>query len=112
MSTPSAKRMRKMQQHDEELKKKLPELEAIPKKYAPQIKSCYDERLGANPNLSGRIAVGVDISAGRVTTARIEENTTGDKDLETCVVKKVRGWRFPTEVTESGVYFPFSLSTG
>lgn len=82
------------------------------KKYAPQIKSCYDERLGANPNLSGRIAVGVDISAGRVTTARIEENTTGDKDLETCVVKKVRGWRFPTEVTESGVYFPFSLSTG
>ena len=37
MSAPSAKRMRKMQQHDEELKKKLPELEAIRKKYAPHI---------------------------------------------------------------------------
>ena len=74
-----------------------------------QVKYCYEQRLKENPNLSGRIAVEVSIAAGRVTSAVIVENTTGDSALESCVTRKIRGWRFPAEA-EGDVYLPFALS--
>jgi hypothetical protein len=75
---------------------------------AGQVKYCYDQRLKENPNISGRIAVDVSISGGRVTSVVIAENTTGDKGLETCVQRKIRAWRFPEEV-EDDIYLPFAL---
>ncbi len=81
----------------------------VVKKYQGQIKSCYDQQLKVNPNLSGRVAVSVEISAGRVTTVVVEENSTGDDALGSCITKRIRGWRFPTEVTDS-LYLPFALN--
>lgn len=75
---------------------------------AGQVKYCYDQRLKENPNISGRIAVDVSISGGRVTGVVISENTTGDKGLESCVTRKIRAWRFPAEV-EDDIYLPFAL---
>lgn len=75
---------------------------------AGQVKYCYDQRLKENPNISGRIAVDVSISGGRVTSVNIAENTTGDKGLESCVTRKIRAWRFPAEV-EDDIYLPFAL---
>ena len=51
----------------------------------------------------------VDITAGRVTTVVVSENTTGDATLASCISKRIRGWRFPSEVTDS-VYLPFALN--
>ncbi|MFT5685630.1 MAG: outer membrane biosynthesis protein TonB, partial [Myxococcota bacterium] len=62
-----------------------------------QVKYCYEQRLKENPNISGRIAVEVSIAAGRVTSAVIVENTTGDSALEPCVIRTIRSWRFSEE---------------
>jgi len=75
-----------------------------------QVKYCYEQRLKENPNLSGRIAVDVSITGGRVASAIIAENTTGDTELESCVTRKIRSWRFPADA-EGDVYLPFALSS-
>jgi hypothetical protein len=74
-----------------------------------QVKYCYEQRLKENPNISGRIAVEVSIAGGRVTSAVIVENTTGDSALESCVTRKIRSWRF-SEEAEGDIYLPFALS--
>ena len=74
-----------------------------------QVQYCYEQRLKENPNIGGRLAISVDIAAGRVTNVRIDENATGDKAIEACVKSKVRRWRFSTDVTES-IFLPFALS--
>lgn len=80
-------------------------------KYRSQIQACYEQRLKENPSLSGRLMIEISISAGRVTSAGIEENGTGDRGLETCVVGRVKTWRFPEDATMD-LYLPFSLSAG
>ncbi len=76
------------------------------------IKSCYDAQLKVNPTLNGRISVSIDINAGRVGSASVGANTTGDNTLGECIRKKVRSWRFPEDLTESGVSIPFALAPG
>jgi len=74
------------------------------------IQACYERRLKRNANLSGRVmllfVVGVD---GRLLEAEIAENTTGDREIERCILKQIRGWRFPRPATgeEAEVSIPF-----
>lgn len=84
-------------------------IRGVVRKYQGQIQACYEQQLKSNPNLGGRVAVDVDITAGRVTTVVVAENTTGDSSLASCITKRIRGWRFPSEVTDS-VYLPFALN--
>lgn len=80
-------------------------------RYGSQVQACYEQRLKENPSLAGRLMVAVSVNAGRVTSVGIEENGTGDKGLETCVIGRVRTWRFDAGVTMD-LYLPFSLSAG
>lgn len=80
-------------------------------RYRGQVQNCYEQRLRENPSLSGRLLIAININEGRVTSAGIDENGTGDKGLETCVVGRVRTWRFDPEVTMD-LYLPFALSAG
>lgn len=84
-------------------------IKSVVAKKKGQVQYCYELRLKENPNIGGRLAISVDISAGRVTNVRIDENATGDKAIESCVKSKVRRWRFSTDVTES-IFLPFALS--
>ncbi len=84
-------------------------IKSVLRQKSGQVKYCYEQRLKENPNISGRIAVEVSISAGRVTSAIIVENTTGDSALESCVTRKIRGWRF-SEDADGDIYLPFALS--
>ena len=84
-------------------------IKSVVNRYRGQIQACYEQQLKANPNLGGRVAVDVDITAGRVTTVVVSENTTGDATLASCISKRIRGWRFPSDVTDS-VYLPFALN--
>jgi len=87
-------------------------IRAVVKSSQGGIKACYEARLKINPSLNGRVAVLIDINAGRVGTASVDSNTTGDAELGECIRKKVRSWRFPEDVTESGVSLPFALAPG
>lgn len=80
-------------------------------RYGTQVQACYEQRLKENPSLSGRLMVAISVNAGRVTSVGIEENGTGDKGLETCVLGRVKTWRFDAGVTMD-LYLPFSLSAG
>lgn len=84
-------------------------IRATVKRYSPRVKSCYEQRLKEVPSLGGRVAVDVSISAGRVTSVSIAENTTGDAKLESCITRSIKGWRFDASVSDD-VYLPFSLN--
>ncbi|MEC8193074.1 MAG: AgmX/PglI C-terminal domain-containing protein [Myxococcota bacterium] len=84
-------------------------IKSVVNKKKNQVQYCYEQRLKENPNIGGRLAISIDIAAGRVTNVRIDENATGDKAIEGCVQSKVRRWRFSQDVTES-IFLPFALS--
>lgn len=82
-------------------------IKKIVQKNAGQLKYCYETRLKANSNLSGRVEVTWNISGGRVTAAELFANTTGDGELADCIIGKVKRWTgFPPEA-EGEVQWPF-----
>jgi hypothetical protein len=85
-------------------------IKSVVRRKKGQVQYCYELRLKENPNIGGRLAINVNIAAGRVTQVTIAENGTGDSGIEACVVGKVRRWRFAPEVSEK-IYLPFALSS-
>jgi len=75
-----------------------------------EIQGCFEKSLLENPELSGRLAISVDIGNGEVVSVRIEENETGDKPLEDCVIAKAKQWSFESNITKS-IHLPFALSS-
>lgn len=60
------------------------------------LRYCYELEAVRRPNLTGSVRVQwrIDLS-GRVTSARIASSSLRDATVEGCVVRQVRGWRFP-----------------
>jgi len=81
----------------------------VVRKYKGQIKYCYDKRLKENPNLGGRVEIEFSIGRGRVLSATVFGNTTGDSALAECIKRKVKSWAFDKE-TEMDVIYPFVLT--
>jgi hypothetical protein len=73
------------------------------------IRYCYETELQRQPNLRGRIEVAWRINLqGAVTTSRVGRSTMGNPRVEGCIVRQVRGWRFPQpDGGEVDVNFPF-----
>jgi hypothetical protein len=72
-------------------------VKAALRKYQGQLKACYETGLKQNPNLSGRVLLEIDVAGGRVSTSTIVENTTGDSQLGSCISRRARGWRLPSD---------------
>lgn len=75
-------------------------------KYRGQVKYCYEQQLKANPSLEGRVEVEFTVGNGRVMSASVFVNTTGDQALGDCILGKIKRWRFPAEL-ETDVSYPF-----
>jgi hypothetical protein len=76
-------------------------------KYSGQLTYCYEKRLKAIPTLGGRIEVGWNVAAGKVSGAPyIVTNTTGDAELASCITQKIRRWEFPSDV-DGSLSWPF-----
>jgi len=71
-----------------------------------QLTYCYESRLKQNPSLSGRVAVEWNVARGRVTSASIFTNTTGDSAFAQCIMGKIKRWRFPSNI-EGEINYPF-----
>jgi TonB family protein len=73
------------------------------------IRMSYERFLKRAPDLAGKITIRFTIDAGgNVSKVEIVENTTGNKDLEDEIVRKVGMWKF--EVINEGevtVTYPF-----
>jgi len=59
------------------------------------VEYCYQKRAKINPNLRGRIDLEVEIAPdGKVTRANVINSTLDDKDLDTCILRAIKRWRF------------------
>lgn len=77
-----------------------------------QITYCYEKGLQVEPSLKGRVAVSFVIgSGGQVTTARVQHTSVDSKQLEGCIVGKLRQFQFPRPVAGVNVevQYPFSF---
>ena len=66
---------------------------------SPQLQFCYEETRAKTPTLAGSATVAVQLAAdGGVSDAAIIRKTWSGKGadgLESCVMSRVRSWRFP-----------------
>ena len=61
-----------------------------------RIRFCYETRLRGRPDLSGRIQVGFTVARnGKVASAKVLSSQVGDQVLEGCLLRVVKGLRFP-----------------
>ena len=81
-----------------------------------QLRFCYQERgLKVNPSLAGTINVSITLTgSGNVTGAEVTSRTwggNGASDAESCILGKIRSWRFPSSSAGGGTYaFPFNFT--
>ena len=82
-----------------------------------QLRNCYVEYgLKANPNLAGTINIAITITGtGNVTGVDITNRTwggaAGASAAESCIVGRIRSWRFPSSDLGGGTYgFPFNFT--
>lgn len=73
------------------------------------IKACYERELRRTPTLAGRVTVAFTVGAiGRVTRARVTQNTLGASEVGTCVARQFRAMRFPSPTNGDVTFrYPF-----
>lgn len=60
--------------------------------------TCYQQRIEARPSLSGTVVVNFTVSrGGGVTSAHLEIDSLGDRQLGGCLVSQTRGFSFPSD---------------
>jgi len=79
-----------------------------------EVRDCYDEGLGRDPALSGRLLANFTIGAdGRVLAPATITEGIGDPETETCVANAIQRWYFPKpQGGEVLVTYPFVLIAG
>jgi|JI10StandDraft_1071094.scaffolds.fasta_scaffold213066_2 hypothetical protein len=63
---------------------------------------CHEQSLKLNPKVAGKLIIGWTVSGGAASDVHVVDNTTDDKDLESCVVSAIRRWKF-TDVPDGDV---------
>ncbi len=77
-----------------------------------QIKSCYEEQLKADPELAGKVeVVWTVMPSGTVSGVSVESNTTGNKDIENCIIRRIKRWQFAEQDDEFEITYPFTFFT-
>jgi len=77
-----------------------------------QIRYCYEQGLQRSPNLAGRVTVKFQIAgSGRVSLANVRHSSVRSSQVESCMVSKIRNWKFPKPQggVNVAVVYPFSL---
>lgn len=77
------------------------------------LRACYQRELSHDEGINGKVVVEFEIGEqGRVLTARVKTNETGNQAVADCVVRNLKGWRFPEPPTNQqvSVSYPFVFS--
>ncbi len=78
------------------------------------IRSCYERVLQRKPDLYGKLVLEWDIEErGRVTRTAVKSNSLGDDEVATCIVNRLRTWRFPEPPQDQvgRVTYPFVFTS-
>ncbi len=69
------------------------------KRHQNEIKFCYELELQKNASLAGKVGVAWTIDpAGGVSEANVNESSIGNANVESCIVQRIRRWKFPEPV--------------
>ena len=85
------------------------------RRHINEVRFCYEQSLGANPGLEGRVTASFLISpTGAVQSAAISNSTLNNATAEQCIASAVRRWTFPPPSGGGvvGVNYPFVLTSG
>jgi TonB family protein len=75
------------------------------------LKYCYGQSLV--PNLAGVVEVQFTIAAtGKVIKAHVQDSTIGTRTVETCIVRAVERWEFPTPAGGGTVSVSYAFALG
>jgi outer membrane biosynthesis protein TonB len=88
------------------------QIAAVINKNKGQIIYCYEQGLQGQPDLRGRVSVQFVIGGkGRITTASVAQSSLRSKQVENCMVAKMKTWQFPqpTGNVNVDVLYPFDL---
>jgi hypothetical protein len=79
------------------------------RKYLSQVKACHEATLKSDPNVAGRVVIDIEILDGKVASAQVAQNKTGDSALGSCIQRRVKRWKFPKDCSDIAS-IPFVLS--
>ena len=72
------------------------------------IQACYERELRATPTLAGRVAVQMTIQeSGSVSGVHVTDNSTGNDNVGSCVVRVIQGFRFNPGPSGGSVTYTF-----
>lgn len=79
-----------------------------------QVRACYEKELKSDPYLAGTVSVAWTVTAsGGVSGVRILRNGTGNRDMESCIVRTIGGWSFPASHGAAvDIEYPFRFTPG
>lgn len=87
------------------------QIEQVVRRHNRGLRACYETELQRDPDLGGRVTanwtIGLD---GRVQAQSVIENTTGNRNMESCILREISRMRFPQP--DGGmvtVAFPFNF---
>jgi len=88
------------------------EINAVIQRHLGQVRFCYEQGLQSEPDLAGRVAIKFVIgSRGHVNVANIANSSLRSRTVESCLVNKLKGWKFPEPRggVDVKVSYPFVL---
>jgi hypothetical protein len=66
------------------------------RRHRAQIRFCYEKQLNRFPKLAGKVTLSWVISMdGSVKKPRVKSSSLKNKDVESCMIRSLGGWRFP-----------------
>ena len=90
-------------------KRDITAINAIVASHKTSVRLSYERFLKKSPTLAGKITIRFTIdAAGNVTKMEVLENTTGNKELEKEILRKVKMWKFE-EIPEGEVTITYPL---
>ena len=90
-------------------KRDITAINAVVSSHKVSVRMSYERFLKKVPDLAGKITIRFTIDAeGNVTRLEIMENTTGNKELEDEILRKVKMWKFET-IAEGEVTVTYPL---
>jgi Ca-activated chloride channel family protein len=86
----------------------------VVRSHVGEVRKCYEDGLGRDPNLKGRVVITFTIGkSGKVTASVVAESSVPDDAVGECIAKAALGWTFPDHPSESIVItYPFVLEPG
>lgn len=71
-------------------------IQRVIRRHVAAVRFCYERALAKDPKLAGKAVVRFVIDPdGKVSAAEIRDSSLKAPEVEGCILKRVRSWRFP-----------------